>query len=179
MCVICIKPRGAEMPSKELLKAMYRANRDGCGFCTPSKYHRGLSFDYFLQQIKQVNKDEPCIIHFRLATHGSVKRSNCHPFYDGDTGTYFAHNGVLSIWPDKDKTDSETAFLNILKPEIKAHGLESDDLRYSVRQIIGGSKFAFMQGDDLRLFGDFQHYGDYLFSNLRFLYYMRDFATIN
>lgn len=98
---------------------------------------------------------------------------------DGDTGTYFAHNGVLSIWPDKDKTDSETAFLNILKPEIKAHGLESDDLRYSVRQIIGGSKFAFMQGDDLRLFGDFQHYGDYLFSNLRFLYYMRDFATIN
>ena len=172
MCVICIKPKGIELPSKENMRAMYLANHDGCGFCTPSQYFRTLSFESFMQRIRQVSKDEPCIMHFRLATHGSVKRANCHPFYDKETDVYFAHNGILDVWPDKDKTDSETAFLRILKPEIMAHGYKSDELKYAVRQIIGGSKFALLKGDELQIFGDYHTYENCLYSNLRFAYYM-------
>lgn len=175
MCVICVKPAGAEMPSKDMFKAMYKANSDGCGFCTPTKSYKGLSFASFMREIKEVEVKEPCIIHFRWATHGSVKRSNCHPFYDPETGVWFAHNGVLGIKPMKDKTDSETAFLKVLKPEIMAHGYESDDLRYAVHQIIGGSKFAMLQGDNLKLFGSFERYRGCFFSNLRFLPYMNDY----
>ena len=70
-------------------------------------------------------------------------------------------------------TDSETAFRDFLAPEIEQHGLDSDELAYTVYGLIGYSKFAFMQGDDVRLFGEFlKRYGVY-YSNLRFSYYMR------
>lgn len=37
-------------------------------------------------------RDAPCLIHFRLATHGAVERRNCQPFHT-DRG-YIAHSGV-------------------------------------------------------------------------------------
>ena len=173
MCVIAYKPKGVEMPSSEILAAMSQANSDGCGFCTPTKYYRGLSFNSFMKHVKHVGEDEPCIIHFRLATHGSVKKGNCHPFYDAEADTYFAHNGVLHIQTHKDMTDSETAFRNIFLPNIKLYGLWSDNVSFVAKQVIAdnGSRFAFMQGDDVRLFGKFQYYEGCLYSNLRFLYY--------
>lgn len=164
------------MPDREILKAMYRANGDGCGFCTPTKYYRGLSFDTFMQKISRVRVDEPCIIHFRLATHGSIKRSNCHPFYDASTGTYFAHNGILNVIPYRDTTDSETAFRSLFVPYIRQYGIDSDEVRFSIAQVRAntGSKFAFMQGEDVRLFGDFHHYDGCMYSNLRFLCYLQE-----
>ena len=171
MCVICIKNRGVEMPTDDILKLMYMANREGCGFCTPTLSYKGLSFDSFMKKIRQVKRDEPCLIHFRLATHGSVKTSNCHPFYDRQTNTFFMHNGVLGISAKKDMTDSETAFREYFLPVIRTYGLYSRELKETVSKIIGGSRFAFMQDGDLRVFGDFQEYRGLYFSNLRFMYY--------
>lgn len=37
-------------------------------------------------------RSAPCLIHFRLATHGAVEPRNCHPFHT-DRG-YVAHNGI-------------------------------------------------------------------------------------
>lgn len=175
MCVIYVKPKGVDMPTNEILKAMYKANHDGCGFCTPTKSYKGLSFASFMREIKSVEKDEPCIMHFRWATHGSVKRSNCHPFYDYETGTWFAHNGILNVRPKKDKTDSETAFRELFVPYIKRYGLDSDDTKYTIHQVKAntGSKFAFLQGDTLRLYGDFQVREGCYYSNLRFMYYLQ------
>ena len=59
MCVICVKPKGAQMPSNEIIIAMYRANHDGCGFCTPTKSYKGLSFSTFMRELKKVSVDEP------------------------------------------------------------------------------------------------------------------------
>ena len=151
MCVICYIPKGVKTPSVNVLRAMHEANPHGMGFCTPTLYHKGLSFDYFLQKIAKRSINEPCIIHFRYATHGSVKRANCHPFRKGDV--YFAHNGILSIMPC-----------------IQRFGLDSVMLAKQVQRIIGSSKFAFMQGDNVRLFGNFIHWHDYYVSNLRFVY---------
>ncbi len=175
MCVICYIPKGVETPSREIVTAMHRANSHGMGMCTPTINYKGMSFDSFYRHLRQRTIEEPCLLHFRLATHGSIKKANCHPFYDGETDTYFMHNGILDIEPRGDMTDSETAFRDFLAPEIKASGLDSDELAYTVNYIIGYSKFAFMQGDNVRLFGEFlKRYGVY-YSNLRFSYYMKPY----
>lgn len=46
----------------------------------------------FIYSHWQQLRDAPCLIHFRLATHGAVEPRNCHPFRT-DRG-YIAHNGV-------------------------------------------------------------------------------------
>ncbi len=168
MCVIIYSPAGIAMPSKEILDAAQTANPHGCGFVSPFHFYKGNSYASFKKQLAKVSREEPCIIHFRLATHGSIKRANCHPFRRDDV--YFAHNGILSIQPIKDMTDSETAFQQVIYPAIVAYGYGSQGMDNAVKSVIGCSKFAFMKGYDVRLYGDFirQDDGCY-YSNLRFM----------
>lgn len=168
MCVIIVKPAGVKMPSNEIINAAYHANPHGCGIVSPSTFYKGLSYRNFKQHLKQVGDNEPCIIHFRLATHGSIKKANCHPFRRGDV--WFAHNGILSITPIGDMTDSETALQNIIHPAIIKYGYGSKGMDVAVAKVIGCSKFAFMQGGDVRLYGDFIVGKDgCYYSNLRFM----------
>lgn len=168
MCVICYIPKGVKTPPYRLLKAMREANPHGQGFCTPSTVVKGLNFDYFVEQLRKRNVNEPCILHFRLATHGSIRKANCHPFRINDV--CFAHNGILSVQPMKDRTDSETAFIRYLYPYIEQYGLHSYEVDRMVGNLIEYSRFAFMQGEDVRLFGTFEEMDGCYYSNLRFLY---------
>ncbi len=171
MCVIIVKPAGVKMPQNDIIKAAYYTNPHGCGFVSPSAFYKGLSFDSFKRNLKKVSDDEPCIIHFRLATHGSIKRANCHPFNRDDV--WFAHNGILNLKPQGDMTDSETAFQNIIYPVIEKYGYGSFQMDSIVASIIGYSKFAFLQGDKLKLYGDFIKYDDgCYYSNTRFMPYV-------
>lgn len=170
MCVICVKPKGVAMPSKDIIKAMYKANHDGCGFCTPTHSYKGLSLASFMRELATVQADQPCIMHFRWATHGSVKRSNCHPFYDSATDVWFAHNGILSVIPTGDRTDSEEAFRSIIVPYIKRYGLDAEETKAVIDGVRGASRFAIMQGEDVRLYGSFsERFGCY-YSNLNFVH---------
>lgn len=172
MCVIIYKPAGKDLPSIDILDKAYKRNPHGCGLVSPSVFYKGLSYVSFKEHLNECSKEEPLLIHFRYATHGSVKDSNCHPFYDEDTGTYFMHNGIISsIKPLKDKTDSECVFRWILQPQIRMYGLGSLRLSETANCLAGGySRFAFMQGDNVKLFGIFVHYKEWYFSNLRFIY---------
>lgn len=170
MCVIIFKPKGVAMPSNDIINACARANRDGFGFCTPNKFYKSTSFEKFKSELKAVEKDEPCIMHFRLATHGKVSKTNCHPFKQGDV--YFAHNGVLSITPYAGRTDSETAFLKYIYPAIQKGGLHSSDTDTAVYETIESSRFAIMQGEDVRLFGEFLQNEGCFYSNFRFAHYL-------
>ena len=172
MCVIAYIPKGTKTLPTEIVRAMHRANPHGLGLVTPTDHYKGLSVETLLKHLKKRDPALPCLMHFRLATHGSIKRANCHPFYEKESDTWFMHNGILDIIPKGDMTDSETAFREILAPEIAGHGLSSDDVRYAVQSIIGGSRFSFMQGDEVRLFGQYERWLGCYFSNLRFCYYM-------
>ena len=156
-----------------IVKAMFAANSDGCGIVTPSFSYKGLSLNTLLKKLHERDINEPCLMHFRWATHGSICRANCHPFRDSKSGCSFMHNGILNIVPVGNMTDSETAFLRYFVPEIRKHGLDSDELAYAVHQVIGSSKFAFLQGDTVRLFGEYLKWNGSWFSNLRFRYYIR------
>ena len=172
MCVICVINKGVPTPPDNVIRAMHRCNPDGTGIVTPTDHYKGMSVELLLRHLHKRNIDEPCLMHFRLATHGSIKKANCHPFHDDASGTWFMHNGILGISPTGDMTDSETAFREILAPEIQAHGLRSDNVRYAVRNIIGGSRFAFLQGSDVQLYGQYERWNGCLFSNLRFQWYL-------
>ena len=169
MCVIIIKPAGHSLPAKKDLKAAYDHNPDGCGFASPSMSHHCLGFKEFWQHLRLVPKSEPCIIHLRWATHGTVKESNCHPFYDEGTHTWFAHNGILPFHPKGDVTDSEYAFRRILAPSLRRHHIYSSEFAEVVHRIIGGSRFAFLQDGSLRAFGQYYEYKGCYYSNLRHL----------
>lgn len=173
MCVIIYKPAGVSLPSYQVLKAAYNVNHDGCGFVSTKKFYKSLDFDKFLDKLEMVDDNEECIIHFRMATHGSIKLANCHPFRQN--GVYFAHNGILDIEPIKDMTDSETAFRTQIMPIIKHFGYDSRYLNFVVQEIIGSSRFAMMHKGKVKLFGSFQEMNGCYYSNLRFLPYNYNF----
>lgn len=168
MCIIIYKPSGVKMPSERLLDMCQRLNPHGSGFVSSTGlYYKGLNYQLFKNRLSEVTAKDELIIHFRLATHGSVKRGNCHPFKSMDV--YFAHNGILSILPVNDKTDSETAFRTVIMPKIKANGLHSEDTEMVINNIRGASKFAIMQNGIVNLYGDFTQINGLYFSNTRFL----------
>lgn len=165
MCVIIIKAAGQQLPTDTELRNAHRRNPHGCGFVSKSHHYKGMNFDTFLKYIHKVPKEEACIIHFRLATHGSKCKANCHPFNRGNI--WFAHNGILSIRPEGDMTDSETAFQNIIYPAIQKYGFKSSYVTRVIDKIIGYSKFAMMdENGNVRTFGQFIRFNGRLYSNL-------------
>lgn len=170
MCIIIAKPAGAQMPPKAILRRCAMLNPDGFGFATKDRIFKTLDADEFFKELKGISKDETAILHFRYATHGSIKLSNCHPFRDEKTGISFAHNGILNIVPYEDMTDSETAFRGRLVPVIREHGFDSEAFNKATYSIIGASRFAFIDKDgDYRLFGTFTHYKGCWYSNRNFM----------
>lgn len=177
MCVIIVKPAGVKMPEEYVLKAAYKANPHGCGFVSDNHFVKTMSFNVFMRELSKVETDESCIIHFRLATHGSIKKANCHPFVKDDV--FFAHNGILNIAPIGDLTDSETALIKVVHPAIVKYGWGSKEADKIINGLTGGySKFAIMKDGDLKLYGDFIKQPDGCFySNLRFRVYLNPYES--
>lgn len=171
MCIIIAKPQGAKLPPYRILKNCALRNPDGFGFATVDGCYHFMNFDTFYRcLLEEAENKQSMIIHFRWATHGSVGLANCHPFRDDLTGVSFAHNGILSIEPYKDMTDSETAFRWLYVPKIREFGLDSDELRYEVYNTIGYSRFAFLGHDsEIRCYGHFYDFGGCYYSNPNFL----------
>lgn len=170
MCVIIYCPKGVEIPSLNELRAAYDRNPNGCGFVTKSRHYHSLHFGAFYRQLKKRDINQDCIIHFRFATQGSIKVKNCHPFYN--KGYWFAHNGVLPIMPNKDKTDSQLYFNNEIRPLITKYGWRSDEVRCELIMTANRyhSRFALMHKGETLLFGDFKKYKDRYYSNFNHLY---------
>lgn len=168
MCVIIIKRKGVPLPARNILEACHHANPHGMGFVSSSgKYYRGMDYKRFLFGLDSVGKEEECIIHFRIATHGSICPENCHPFRSGSV--WFAHNGILPILAEGNMTDSETAFRNVLIPAIERFGIESDEFAATVNSIIGTSRLAFMVDGKAYCFGTYYYLNGCYYSNMRFL----------
>lgn len=171
MCVICAKPANVQMIDDNTLLKMAMRNPDGFGFATTSgKSYRTIDFNAFLSRLKELPDRDGVIIHFRYATHGSVKKTNCHPFYDKDTDVYFMHNGVLPIASVNDMTDSEIAFRTTLVPAIKRYGIDSDEFGAISSDLRGGSRFAYVKDGHIYLQGNFSKIGECYFSNTYWSY---------
>lgn len=170
MCVIAYIPAGVHTPSNNTFYQIYQCNPHGIGIATPNGISKTLSFTKFLTDIKRRDISDPCIIHFRYATHGSVSVKNCHPFHDDATGITFAHNGVLPISSQNDQTDSELFFRNTALPLFNQHGILSDNALYEIDQQRHGSRFIFMHDRHIIMQGDYTQVNNVYYSNTRWLY---------
>lgn len=181
MCILIIKPAGVDMPSKKTFQNCFDNNPDGAGFA----YSDGrklylkkgyMSFEPFWKDLVAVSKatknlvDYPVMLHFRIATHGTVKAENTHPFNVGDN-MVAGHNGILNIKPQGDLTDSETFFKNVCAPMLERFPLDSPQFSRVVLSLIDSSKVAFLSDTgEIKMFGQFLLKDGVYYSNSTYTY---------
>ena len=106
MCIAIYKPAD-QVIDHDTLRRSYEANPDGCGMAYLTddgiEIETTMDFDVFYEGYEQALReypDSPFLIHFRIATHGSVDENNCHPFYieshHEDVQRVFMHNGTIT-----------------------------------------------------------------------------------
>jgi predicted glutamine amidotransferase len=151
MCIIVAKNANVALPYKKYLKNCYDNNNDGAGFAFfdtggDEKLHvrKGyFSFNKLWADVRELG-DKPLLVHFRIATHGSVSADNCHPFLL-ENGVAMAHNGILSTVKElkEDMTDSESFGRSILE-HFSPKELASEKVKTLVEMAVGSSKIVML-----------------------------------
>jgi glutamine amidotransferase len=126
MCIAIWKPAEVSI-SRDVLKTCFDNNDHGAGFAYINtdimgkreiKIRKTMNFEVFYRKYTRavrMNPDSPFIIHFRIATHGTVDAYNCHPFKVNED-LVFAHNGVIhKATKDARKSDTQMFNMEILK----------------------------------------------------------------
>lgn len=150
MCVIAVKPKGTII-SKDTLNRCFDANSDGAGFVVRRNSslitEKGFfTFDAFWDAYER-HEREVAVIHFRIKTHGNKDADMCHPFRVTDK-LYVAHNGIIDISTESDRTKSDTWHFTelVLKPELVPDpaALYRPSFQFLLGSTIGHSKLAFI-----------------------------------
>jgi hypothetical protein len=130
MCIIIYKDVGVANPTDQILSTCFRTHKDGFGvmFRVGDKVaiHKGLfNLDSIKKVVSRVPKNCEATYHFRMATHGGVCASNCHPFplsgkndalrtTSGIFDSGLVHNGIISGFGTRNESNlSDT--MNFIK----------------------------------------------------------------
>ena len=176
MCIVIAKEMGVKFPQIENVENSCDNNPDGFAITWAIdgvlRNYRTMSKKHFLKKCREIFKLDykrtACVIHARIATHGTIKIENTHCWIDEPTAMAFAHNGVLSVANRGDMTDSETFFRDIFLPIYSAYGWDKAEL--AINACIGTSKFAFLRANgELRLFGNYNELKGVSYSNTSYL----------
>lgn len=192
MCVILVKEKGIELPTKKVLKCCWERNPDGAGFMF-NDYDKVvimkgfMTFEEFYLRLQTANefyhlKEKGLVIHFRIATSGLKDKGNCHPYPISNdnldlrksfitTEIGIAHNGIIRSYNGKDKILNDTQLF--IKNDL--FELNSLDKKFyknvifqsMIERLIDGSRLVFLnkKGEIIKL-GKWFHNGNYYFSNL-------------
>ena len=196
MCVIIAKNKGVAVPDRAVLERCWNSNIDGAGFSV-TKDDRVLikkgfmKFADFYDAIKQYNKDDTIVIHFRRTTQGGSTGCLTHPFpldfdktknevgkrvreLELDTYCAIAHNGVIPMTstPEYKKSFPTNSDTEIFVRDIVTKLFEKpDDLKDEVKlQILSAligtdSKLAIHTTDGIKVVGWFNEKQGAYFSN--------------
>ena len=131
MCILIVKEKENQLPSKKRLEICFENNSDGCGFAYVKDgkviTEKGfMKFDSFYKRLMEVDKEldlynQNIILHFRISTSGSICTELTHPYTITDnyndmkklyneSDMVMAHNGIL---PSKYIPSKEIQKLNI------------------------------------------------------------------
>ena len=186
MCIIAVKPKGVETPSKEILNNMFRANPDGAGVAYNLDGElfiiKGLmTFKEFWEVCQRIPKESGAIYHTRIETSGGVCKELTHPFFlNADIqeqrrtaiitskGEAVAHNGVFSEFTRMELNSDTTQFItNYLSPlkrmkDTTFDSILDDDLDAIINKLCGSTnKLAIInQNGNIKRYG-----GSWILSN--------------
>lgn len=168
MCLIIKLPAGESVP-EHVVESALAYNGDGYGimqhntdgFPTMRKYTQ-TTVGQVMADLHSTREIER-VIHFRMATHGDVTRSNAHPFRLAD-GSLLMHNGILSAYTvgaNKTMSDTRRFIETFLNPKIKTNAL---DIAADVieAEIVGNALAVIGPNAQTRLYGHSrwsEHYG--------------------
>lgn len=161
MCIIVVKRSGIRI-GDDILRECFASNPDGAGFAVAKngelRIRKGyFKFDEFSRAFKRFcAKRDSALLHFRIKTHGSVSKDNCHPYSVSDT-VAMAHNGVLTDFrPDKDDDRSDTkVFVDAVIKKLPPNWEKNEGINALIRSSIGYSKLAFINST-----GEFRIYNE-------------------
>lgn len=201
MCIIAAKAAGVPMPSRDTIRNMWDANRDGAGLMYVEKgqvrIEKGfMKYKDFTKVLDRLEKRldltaTPVVMHFRITTHGGTKPENTHPFPISDnvgalkkltvtTDVGVAHNGIIhSVDPRKGISDTMEYIASQLAPLKKAlpRFYENKNAMLLVKNAIE-SKMVFLTKDGkLYTIGDFTKDGGMLYSNTSYKGYVSRFRN--
>ncbi len=117
MCLLIYKPTGITIPD-EVFRNAYTNNKDGIGFSYMGSesmiIRKGfMGLESFLSVYREVESLE-CLIHFRIATSGTIDKNNCHPFRI-TAKMVFAHNGIFSYRTTPTQSDTHCLSIDLRK----------------------------------------------------------------
>ena len=149
MCIAILKKQGSEI-SKQTLENCFDSNPDGSGFMFSDNeklfIHKGfMDFNSFYKSYSKIDsKNKTMLIHFRIKTHGSISKENCHPFLVSDY-LGFIHNGVIDIKTKGTESDTMSFNRNYLKKIKSLHKLiKSNGIKKLIADRIENSKLVFL-----------------------------------
>lgn len=190
MCVIIIKPKGADYPDAADIKNCWDANPDGAGLMYPVdgkvKIVKGLmTYKALDRAIRKARKDAqgaPMIIHCRIATHGKIQPACTHPFPLAALSTMrktsqscnlaCAHNGIIHGQATDDNTSDTMAYLDsIVRPLASKTDIFRDKwAKRVIEATCGLSKLAFLDGRGrLLMIGSYIEHDGCQYSNTSYL----------
>lgn len=185
MCIALIKPAESKLPSEEVLRRCFTANRDGAGFAyaQDSRVHfeKGLmTIEALLERIKLVPEGLPMLIHFRIGTHGGKGPEYTHPFpFTHDTNSLYMlsgkcnfpmmiHNGIIAGYGTACHTAQDGDTVRPMSDtQDFIHSMSSGKLsREAAKVALGAGKVAFLSPDGKwEKWGEWQESEGVWFSN--------------
>ena len=151
MCIAILKQKEKTI-DKDLLKTCSENNRDGCGFAYVDNgkiiIKKFMEFEKFWEEYSKVQDNHTMLIHFRIATHGKVELSNCHPFKLNNKMAII-HNGIISGYGSKTENLSDTKdFINKVIGNITYKIWKNPSFRELVGMGIGNSKLVILDNEE-------------------------------
>lgn len=126
---------------------------------------RTMKVDEARKFFSDTNKNYTVVLHARVKSVGEVTLSNVHGWKRA--GVVFCHNGTLNVKARDKLTDSQTFFEDVFIPIFKANKRRfNTTVVRAINACIGSSRFCFVNGKDIRLYGEFKKKGNCFFSNL-------------
>ena len=187
MCLIAVKESNQEFPKDEYLVEANRRNPDGIGisYWKASQMEVAIKKDFnniehFLKWSKDtIKKEDICVIHFRLATHGLKDAGNRHPFPITKNKELLrktelvcqfavAHNGVIREYQSHKKfSDTQKFVMDILAEDSIKNNLKDRAVIKLINNFIDGDKLAILDKEGtLYYFGEYNEHEGIKYSNL-------------
>lgn len=153
MCIAILNTAGTI--KQKTFKHCWDNNPDGGGIAYPKdgkiKIIKEMkSYNEFYKQYKTVREENPkvnILIHFRIATHGKINETNCHPFLVNKS-LGFIHNGMIygkGLSVSNEFSDTYLFNQTILKT-LPQNFLKNEAILKLLEEYIGYSKIVFLDG---------------------------------